>query len=89
MEDGEQLKPPPDQKTLMAVSEDVIQEAQSLIAGCQSCNERAEIPFDYLLDALTGSDPTTTDYLISRTVQCPRCASTITEKTNIIVGNPE
>jgi len=32
-----------------------------MIASCEACSEDAELPFDYILDRLTGSDPTVTD----------------------------
>jgi hypothetical protein len=31
--------------------------AQRMIAGCEACNEHAELPFDNILDRLTRSDP--------------------------------
>jgi hypothetical protein len=31
--------------------------AQRMIAGCEACNENAELPFDNILDRLTRSDP--------------------------------
>jgi hypothetical protein len=32
-----------------------------MIAGCEACSDGAEIP-DNILDRLTGSDPSVTDY---------------------------
>ena len=32
-----------------------------MIAGSEACSEDAEIPFDNILDRLTGSDPSVTD----------------------------
>jgi hypothetical protein len=29
-----------------------------MITGCEACSETAEIPFDNILDRVTGSDPT-------------------------------
>jgi len=34
-----------------------LQKAQRMIAGCEACSDNAEIPFDNVLDRLTGSDP--------------------------------
>jgi len=59
-------------------------EAESLISGCEHCNRDAEISFDYVLDELTGCDPTRTEYLMYRTGRCPNCRSEVTEKTLII-----
>ena len=36
-----------------------------LIESCEHCNhEGAEIPFDNILDRVTGSDPSVTDYIL-------------------------
>jgi hypothetical protein len=44
-----------------------------MIAGCEACSENAEIPFDNILDRLTGSDPTVTDYVLEVTARCLQC----------------
>jgi len=41
-----------------------LQKAQRMITGCEACCEDAEIPFDNILDRLTGSDPSVTDYVL-------------------------
>jgi hypothetical protein len=42
-----------------------LREAEKLIESCEHCNEEgAEIPFDAILDRVTGSDPSVTDYLL-------------------------
>jgi len=39
--------------------------AEKLIESCEHCNpEGAEIPFDNILDRVTGSDPSVTDYIL-------------------------
>jgi hypothetical protein len=35
-----------------------------MITGCEACCEDAEIRFDNILDRLTGSDPSVTDYVL-------------------------
>lgn len=67
------------------VDEPLVFGAEEYVSSCQSCNEAAAIPFDYLLDALTGCDPRLTEYLMSRIAQCPRCAGEINEKTLVAV----
>jgi hypothetical protein len=41
----------------------------------------AEIPFDNILDRITGSDPKITDYLLDMRAKCPNCGHGILEKT--------
>ena len=51
-----------------------------MIAGCEACSETAEIPFDNILDRVTGSDPSVTDYIFEEPAKCPRCRHDILEK---------
>ena len=60
-------------------------EALQWISGCECCSDHALIRFDYILDAVTGADPTATEYIMCRPTLCPRCAAHITEKTQISV----
>jgi hypothetical protein len=43
----------------------MLQLSERLIESCEHCNEEgAEIPFDNILDRVTGSDPNVTDYIL-------------------------
>ena len=46
-----------------------------------ACSDDAEIPFDNILDRLTGSDPSVTDYVLQRPARCLQCGAGINEKT--------
>ena len=78
------FNPPIEEINVVLVDERQLQEAQACIIGCESCSDGAEISFDYLLDAVSGCDPATTEYLICRPVQCPRCFHEVTEKTLVV-----
>ena len=67
------------------VEEPTVFGAEYHLSGCENCTEAASIPFDYLLDALTGCDPRLTEYLMSRLAQCPRCLGGINEKTLVAI----
>ena len=58
-----------------------LQKAHRMIAGCEACSEDAELPFDNILDRLTGSDPSVTDYLLELPARCLQCGGEINEKT--------
>jgi hypothetical protein len=56
------------------VDETTLSQAEKLIESCEYCNEEgAEIPFDNILDRVTGSDPTVTDYILEEAAKCPNC----------------
>jgi hypothetical protein len=73
------------QLALVLIEEDIADLALEWVTGCESCADDALTEFDYLLDAITHSDPRVTEYLLSRPAQCPFCSSPITEKTRIKV----
>jgi len=48
-----------------------------------ACSETAEIPFDWILDKVTGSDPKVTNHVLEMPATSLQCGATITEKTLI------
>ena len=40
-----------------------------------------KIPFDAILDGVTGSDPSVTDYVLEEAAKCPNCRRDILEKS--------
>jgi len=69
---------------IVLVDECTVAKTEALISGCERCNEAAEISFDYLLDAVSGCDPSNTEYLMCRPARCPSCHGAVCEKTLII-----
>jgi len=60
----------------------MVRAAEKLIESCEHCNaEGATIPFDLVLDRVTGSDPSVTDYILEEPAKCPQCRREILEKT--------
>src|SRR5215468_10181463 len=50
--------PPPDEQVVVLVESATLRQAERLIESCEHCNEEdAQIPFDNILDRVTGSDP--------------------------------
>lgn len=66
---------------LLALGANTIRRAQEAIASCEACNNDAELPFDWILDEVTGRDGSTTDYFLTEPARCPRCGCRIIEKT--------
>jgi hypothetical protein len=54
----------PDQQNVVLIDGATIQKAQRMIGGGEACSEDAEIPFDNILDRLTGCNPSVTDYFL-------------------------
>ena len=80
--------PTPEQQNVVLVNAGTVFIAQRLIVSCEHCNpEEAEIPFDHILDRVTGSDPSVTDYILEVPAKCQRCFHAVGEKT-LVEWNP-
>ena len=69
------LRPPlPNKEKLVLIVAATLHESEKLIEACEACNpEDAQIPFDNVLDRVTGSDPSVTDYILEEPAKCPNC----------------
>jgi len=71
-----------EQTHVFLIDEPVLREAEEWIDSCESCSpQTAEYSFDQILDSITESDGTQTEYLLCREAICPHCHSRVTEKT--------
>ncbi len=75
--------PTPEQQKIVLIDAATLQKAQRMISSCEACSEDAEIPFDNILDRVTGCDPSVTDYVLEKPARCLQCGTEITEKTLI------
>jgi hypothetical protein len=73
--------PTPEQQHVVLIDAATLQKAQRMITGCETCSEDAELPFENILDRLTGSDPSVTDYVLEMPARCLQCGAEINEKT--------
>ena len=74
--------PTPEEQKVVLINTAILHEAERLIEFCEQCNpDGAEIPFDVILDRVTGSDPRVTDYILESGAKCPNCRRVISEKT--------
>jgi len=73
--------PTPEQQVVVLIEAATLRQAERLIESCEHCNpEGAEIPFDNVLDRVTGSDPKVTDYILEAPAKCPNCRREISGK---------
>jgi hypothetical protein len=55
-----------------------LRQAEREIDSCEACKpDSAEIPFDFILDGLTGCDPEITDYVLAEPAHCPSCGGPV------------
>jgi hypothetical protein len=63
--------PSPEEQVVKLIDAAVLRQAERLIESCEGCNpEGAEIPFDNILDRVTASDPSVTDYILEQPAKC-------------------
>ena len=68
---------------LVLVDSDTVVCAAREVIGCQGCSPDANVPFEWLLDLMTGHDPLSADYLMETPAICSYCGRKIGEKTLI------
>jgi hypothetical protein len=72
----------PEIQTLIVIATVTVREAEKMVESCEVCNPTgAELPFDSILDHITDSDATVTDYILEVPAKCPNCKRQIFEKT--------
>jgi len=60
------------------VDEETVRQAERRIDSCEACApDDSEIPFDYVLDSITGCEPELTDYVLEKPAKCPRCSAEV------------
>jgi len=76
--------PTPEELVIVLVEDEIIRNAEGFIKSCEQCNpDDAEWPFNVVLDRMTGSNPSVTDYILESPARCPSCLHEIFEKTLI------
>jgi len=76
------FEPSPEEQQVVLIDAVTLRNAEKLIESCAYCNlDGAEIPFDNILDRVTGSDPSVTDYILKQPAKCPNCKREILKKT--------
>ena len=72
---------------IVAEKDGTLRKAEKLIVACEGCSPKdAEIPFDHVLDRVTGNDPSVTDYIFEEPAKCPACTRPVNEKTLVECG---
>jgi hypothetical protein len=66
--------PTPEQQAVVLIDAATLHKAERLIESCEVCHpDDADIPFDCILDHVTGSDPSVTDYIFESPAKSPNC----------------
>jgi len=56
--------PAREQQNVVLIDSATLQQVQSMISGCEACSEDPGLLFEYILDQMTASDPSVTDYVL-------------------------
>jgi hypothetical protein len=74
----------PEDQVIRFIKREEIAQAERVIESCERCDAEASIPFDSILDHITGSDPARTGYLLLEgPATCPGCREDIVQKTRV------
>jgi hypothetical protein len=84
MSNREFYDPPWEETNVVLVDAEAVRTPLRWIRACEACMPvEAQMPFDWVLDQVTGCDPTVTDYVLAQAGICPHCRGSVTEKTLI------
>jgi hypothetical protein len=72
---------------VVLIDEALLAEATGYVSGCENCMGDVGIAFDYILDAVTGSTPMLTEYVLCHPARCPSCFHHVTEKTLVVLSS--
>jgi hypothetical protein len=73
--------PTPEEQNVILIDASTLREAERLIASCEHCHpDDADVPFDWILDRVNGSDPKVTDCILEEPAKCPNCRRPALEK---------
>jgi hypothetical protein len=75
------FEPSPELWNVCLMSSCRIDQAAALIHSCEQCDPEAEIPFDWVLDGISGKIPGVTAYLFEKPARCGACSADVFEKT--------
>ena len=77
--------PTPEDQNVVLIDAATLRKAEKLVVCCESCNPvDADLPFNSVLDRVTGNDPQVTAYLmVECAAKCPQCHADINGKTHV------
>ena len=80
---------PEEQMEIVLIDQATMDKALCEVVGCAFCSPSAGIPFNYVLDRVTGNHLNLTHYIFEISGTCKRCGAPITEKTLVELQNDE
>src|SRR5205814_308624 len=71
MSNREFFDPSWENTNVVVVESGVLRQAERWIKSCEACTpDEAQMPFDWVLDKVTGCDPSVTDYVVAEAGIC-------------------
>ena len=71
-----------EQTNIVLIDSATLRKAEQQILSCEGCNRKdAHIPFEWVLDWVSGNNMIVTDYVLVEPPRCPRCEGTVKENT--------
>jgi len=76
------LDTPTDESEFVLVDRSTCEKALREVAGCEVCRgDEADIPFDWILDRITGRESAVVHYVLESFLMCRYCGADIAVKT--------
>jgi hypothetical protein len=81
--------PPWEDTHIVTIDRKTLDTAMCQVQGCEACSPDAQIPFDWILDGVTGRSGATTDYVLEVPGICRQCGKEVHEKTLVEAADSE
>jgi hypothetical protein len=76
--------PSSEEQVVVLVDTATIRKAESFIERCEHCDAAAPFPLKAILDWITSSSPSVTDYVLEVPAHCPNCGAELLEDALVV-----
>jgi len=76
--------PSPEETVIVLVDAATVRKAETIIERCEHCDPNAPFPLKAILDWVTTSIPSVTDYVLEVPARCPGCGGELLEDALVV-----
>ena len=80
--------PSPEEQVVVLVDAVTSRKLEALIEKCEHCELEAPFPLKAILDWVTSSSPSVTDYMLEVPARCPGCGAELLEDALVVPAAP-
>jgi len=78
------VDPSPEDQVVVLVDAPTIRKLEALIEKCEHCEPESPFPLKAIVDWVTSSSPSVTDYVLEVPAHCPNCGAKLLEDALVV-----